>query len=97
MAHRNPSVNYLWWHAACVKGNMDILLQYAYCDVQYAYCRNFYAIWTLLLNPSYLEEKNPYCIYIHIAVQYGFFFLITDNNRQKPTYWACQVKHTSFQ
>jgi hypothetical protein len=33
--------------------------------------------------------------HIHIAMQYGFFFLITDYNRQKLTYWACQVKHTS--
>jgi len=23
-----------------------------------------------------------------------FFLLITDNSRQNPTYWACQVKHS---
>ena len=48
--------------AVCVRGNIMDSIAIWYCNVQYAYCRNFCAIWTLLLNPSYLEEMNLYCI-----------------------------------
>ena len=43
--------------------------QYACCDAQYACCTIFSAKWTLVLNPSDLEENYPYCICIYIAVQ----------------------------
>jgi hypothetical protein len=63
-----------------VRGNMDSI---AICILRCAICilQKILGKWTLLLNPSDLEEKNPYCIYIHIAVQYGFFLLITAKNR----------------
>ena len=44
--------------------------QYACCDAQYACCTIFSAKWTLVLNPSDLEENYPYCIprcILHIA------------------------------
>jgi hypothetical protein len=37
-------------------GAIWILVQYAYCVVQYEYCTFFCAIWFLILNPSDLEE-----------------------------------------
>jgi hypothetical protein len=43
--------------------------QYACCDAQYACCTIFLAKWTLVLNPSDLEENYPYCICIYIAVE----------------------------
>ncbi len=50
-------------------------------------------------KPFIFIRKESIASTSSIAVQhYGFFLLITDNNnRQKPTYWACQVKHTSSQ
>ena len=60
-----------------VRGNMDSI---AICILRSILQKNL-GKWTLLLNPSDLEEKNPYCIYIHIAVQYGFFLLITAKNQ----------------
>ena len=78
--------------AICISGRAICILQKILGNVD------------IFSKPFLFRRKYLYCIYTSIAmqytsvaVQYRFFLLITDNNRQKPTYWACQVKHTSSQ
>jgi hypothetical protein len=80
-----------------VRRNMDsvaiCMLRRAICILQKFLCNmdNSSKPFLFRRNESILH-LDPYCRAI-----YGFFFLITDKNRKKPTYWACQVKLTSSQ
>jgi hypothetical protein len=79
-----------------VRGNMDSIV---ICILRRAICilQKFLGDIDTSSKPFLFRRKesilhlDPYCRAIWIL------FFITDKNRQKPTYWACQVKHTSSQ